>query len=127
MNMAGLLNKDIISDFENSFRTNCLTLIGEAYKWLKDTKNITVDWDEETISANIFTHILYLLSNCANDICTIHFLLICIISSISKFFIKNLKKDNFFIFQRSRICDLRILYIYNLFLIHYFLYNSKLF
>lgn len=57
MNMAGLLNKDIISDFENSFRTNCLILIGEAYKWLKDTKNITVDWDEETISANIFTHI----------------------------------------------------------------------
>lgn len=56
--MAGLLNKDIISDFENSFRTNCLILIGEAYKWLKDTKkNITVDWDEETISANIFTHI----------------------------------------------------------------------
>lgn len=50
MNMAGLLNKDIISDFENSFRTNCLILIGEAYKWLKDTKNITVDWDEETIS-----------------------------------------------------------------------------
>ena len=57
MNMLGLLNKDIISDFENSFRTNCLILIGEAYKWLKDTKNITVDWDEETISANIFTHI----------------------------------------------------------------------
>lgn len=55
--MAGLLNKDIISDFENSFRTNCLILIGEAYKWLKDTKNITVDWDEETISANILTHI----------------------------------------------------------------------
>ena len=40
MNMAGLLNKDVISDFENSFRTNCLVLIGEAYKWLKDTKNI---------------------------------------------------------------------------------------
>ena len=39
MNMAGLLNKDIISDFKNSFRTNCLILIGEAYKWLKDTKN----------------------------------------------------------------------------------------
>lgn len=57
MNTAGLLNKDIISDFENSFRTNCLILIGEAYKWLKDTKNITVDWNEETISANIFTHI----------------------------------------------------------------------
>lgn len=29
MNMAGHLNNDIISDFENSFRTNCLTLIGE--------------------------------------------------------------------------------------------------
>ena len=57
MNMAGILNNDIISDFENSFRTNCLILIGEAYKWLKDTKNITVDWNEETISANIFTHI----------------------------------------------------------------------
>ena len=49
MNMAGILNNDIISDFENSFRTNCLILIGEAYKWLKDTKNITVDWNEETI------------------------------------------------------------------------------
>lgn len=57
MNMAGHLNNDIISDFENSFRTNCLTLIGEAYKWLKETKSITVDWNEETISANIFTHI----------------------------------------------------------------------
>ena len=57
MNMAGILNNDIISDFENSFRTNCLILIGEAYKWLKDTKNITVDWNEETISANIVTHI----------------------------------------------------------------------
>lgn len=57
MNMAGVLNNDIICDFENSFQTNCLILIGEAYKWLKDTKNITVDWNEETISANIFTHI----------------------------------------------------------------------
>lgn len=57
MNMAGFLNNDIICDFENSFRTNCLILIGEAYKWLKDTKNITVDWNEETISANILTHI----------------------------------------------------------------------
>lgn len=57
MSMAGFLNNDIISDFENSFRTNCLTLIGEAYKWLKETKSITVDWNEETISANIFTHI----------------------------------------------------------------------
>lgn len=57
MSMVGLLNNDIISDFENSFRTNCLILIGEAYKWLKDTKNITIDWNEETISANIFTHI----------------------------------------------------------------------
>lgn len=54
MNMAGLLNKDVISDFENSFRTNCLVLIGEAYKWLKDTKNITVDWNEETISIFVF-------------------------------------------------------------------------
>lgn len=57
MSMVGLLKNDIISDFENSFRTNCLILIGEAYKWLKETKSITVDWSEETISANIFTHI----------------------------------------------------------------------
>lgn len=57
MSMAGLLNNSIISDFENSFRINCLILIGEAYKWLKDTKDITVDWNEETISANIFTYI----------------------------------------------------------------------
>ena len=57
MNMAGFLNNDIICGFENCFRTNCLILIGEAYKWLKDAKNITVDWNEETISANIFTHI----------------------------------------------------------------------
>lgn len=57
MNMTGILNNVIIRDFENSFRKNCLILIGEAYKCLKDTKNITVDWDEETISANIARHI----------------------------------------------------------------------
>jgi len=57
MNMAGHLNIDIISDFENCFRANCLILIGEAYKWLRDTKCITVDWNEETISANVFAHI----------------------------------------------------------------------
>ena len=55
--MTKLLNNDIISDFENSFRNNCLILIGEAYKWLTDMKYITVDWSEETISANIFTYI----------------------------------------------------------------------
>ena len=55
--MTGELNNSIIGDFENSFRTNCLTLIGAAYKWLKETQNITVDWDEENISANILKHI----------------------------------------------------------------------
>lgn len=57
MNMEGVLNSNIISDFENSFRANCLILIGEAYKWLNDTKSVSVDWSEETISANVFTHI----------------------------------------------------------------------
>lgn len=55
--MTGRLNNKIISDFENSFRINCLNLIGAAYKWLKETQNITVDWDEENISANILKHI----------------------------------------------------------------------
>lgn len=57
MNMEGILNSNIISDFENSFRANCLILIGEAYKWLNDTQIVSVDWSEEPISANIFTHI----------------------------------------------------------------------
>ncbi|MEG2403099.1 MAG: hypothetical protein RSA66_10140 [Muribaculaceae bacterium] len=57
MSMAGLLDDNIISDFEKSFRTNCLILIGEAYKWLNDRKIVSVDWSEETISANILTHI----------------------------------------------------------------------
>lgn len=55
--MMGHLNNTIISDFENSFRTNCLILIGEAYNWLKESKCVSVGWNEETISANIFTHI----------------------------------------------------------------------
>ena len=57
MNMKGSLNNEIVSDFENSFRANCIILIAEAYNWLKDTKKITIDWNEETISANIFTYI----------------------------------------------------------------------
>lgn len=55
--MMGHLNNTIIGDFENSFHTNCLILIGEAYNWLKENKCISVDWSEEAISANIFTHI----------------------------------------------------------------------
>lgn len=57
MNTVGLISNDIASDFENSFRNNCLILIGEAYEWLTHKKHITIDWNEETISANIFTHI----------------------------------------------------------------------
>lgn len=55
--MSEHLHNTIICDFENSFRTNCLILIGEAYKWLNENKNVTVDWNEETISANILTYI----------------------------------------------------------------------
>ena len=55
--MTGHLNNIIVKDFENSFRTNCMILIGEAYKLLKDTKTITSDWNEENISANIVTNI----------------------------------------------------------------------
>jgi hypothetical protein len=55
--MMGHLTNTIISDFENSFRTNCLILIGEAYNWLKENKCVSADWNEETISANIFTYI----------------------------------------------------------------------
>lgn len=55
--MGGVLQSSIIRDFEESFEYNCLVLFGEAYKYIKDNKKITVDWDEENISANIFDFI----------------------------------------------------------------------
>jgi hypothetical protein len=51
------LNIAIVGDFEKSFRINCLSLIGNAYRYLIQNKQITVDFDEEQISANIFVHI----------------------------------------------------------------------
>lgn len=53
----GQLDNTLISEFENCFQNNCLVLIGEAYNWLYENGNVTIDWDEETISANIFTFI----------------------------------------------------------------------
>ncbi|RAJ31724.1 hypothetical protein [Pedobacter cryoconitis] len=55
--MVGQLDIALISEFENCFQNNCLVLVGEAYKWLYENGNVTIDWDEETISANIFTFI----------------------------------------------------------------------
>lgn len=55
--MIGQLDSTFTNDFEYCFRSNCLLLIGEAYDWLKTNGEVSVDWDEETITANIFTHI----------------------------------------------------------------------
>ena len=55
--MIGSLSTDIISQFQESFETNCLSLFGEAYTHINNTLNITVDWEEENISANFFDYI----------------------------------------------------------------------
>ena len=55
--MAGNLKHFIIGGFEDSFEVNCLALFGEAYGYIKENAGITVDWDEENISANFFEYI----------------------------------------------------------------------
>lgn len=55
--MVGHLNNIVVNDVQRCFQVNCLVLIGEAYNWLKHNKNISPDWDEESISANLVTHI----------------------------------------------------------------------
>lgn len=55
--MEGSIKKTFAIDFEDSFRTNCLILLGEAYSSLKACNLVTVDWDEENISANIVRNI----------------------------------------------------------------------
>jgi hypothetical protein len=55
--MPGKLKPSIVQDFENSFILNCLTLFGEAFIYIKENQNITIDWEEENISANFFDHI----------------------------------------------------------------------
>jgi len=55
--MAGILKSSIIAGFEDSFVSNCLVLLGEAFQYIKGNIGITVDWAEENISANIFDFI----------------------------------------------------------------------
>lgn len=55
--MNGKLNPIIAQSFEVSFENNCLILFGEAYLFIKGNAGITVDWDEENISANFFDYI----------------------------------------------------------------------
>jgi len=55
--MAGILDGSIRGAFEDSFEYNCLTLFGEAYKYIRENSVITIDWDEENISANFYNYI----------------------------------------------------------------------
>ena len=55
--MIGSLSSDIISQFQESFEINCLSLFGEAYAHINSTVKISVDWEEENISANFFDYI----------------------------------------------------------------------
>jgi len=55
--MAGVLRGSIIGGFQESFEYNCLALFGEAYAHIKQNAGITVDWEEENISANFFEFI----------------------------------------------------------------------
>jgi hypothetical protein len=55
--MAGVLKSYIIGSFEASFEYNCLMLFGEAYKFIHENAGVSVDWDEENISANFYTYI----------------------------------------------------------------------
>jgi hypothetical protein len=55
--MPGKLKPSIVQDFENSFILNCLTLFGEAFLFIKENQSITIDWEEENISANFFDYI----------------------------------------------------------------------
>ncbi len=62
--MDGKLNAKYAADFKNIFRIHCLTLLAEAYQDLKDKLIVTIDWEEENISANIFNYI----DRCTNSI-----------------------------------------------------------
>lgn len=55
--MIGSLSFDIVSRFQEAFETNCLSLFGEAYVHINSTLDISVDWEEENISANFFDYI----------------------------------------------------------------------
>lgn len=55
--MSGKLKSSIIQDFENSFVRNCLILWGEAFAFIKANKTVTIDWEEENISALLFDYI----------------------------------------------------------------------
>lgn len=55
--MVNQLNRDIVLAFSNSFQTKCLTLIADAYDYLTKKQAITIDFDEEQITANIFQYI----------------------------------------------------------------------
>jgi hypothetical protein len=55
--MIGILDTGIIVGFQEAFEFNCLSLFGDAYLHISKTMNITIDWDEENISANFLNHI----------------------------------------------------------------------
>jgi len=55
--MTGNLKPFISESFEESFVYNCLVLIGKAYKFIKENAGISMDWEEENISATIFDYI----------------------------------------------------------------------
>lgn len=55
--MTGILNDRIRDEFYKGFHDNCIILIGDACQNLKDRHVVTINWDEETISASIFTYI----------------------------------------------------------------------
>ncbi len=55
--ISGQLNSVWTGDFVKSFHANCLSLISDAHTYLVENKIVTVDFDEEQISAKIFTYI----------------------------------------------------------------------
>lgn len=55
--MIGKVNDNIREQLFKAFHDNCIVLIGDACQYLKDKNIVTIDWDEENISANIFTYI----------------------------------------------------------------------
>jgi hypothetical protein len=55
--MAGKLRVSIVSEIEECFVNNCLALFGEAYLYIRENKKVTIDWDEENISAFFFEYI----------------------------------------------------------------------
>jgi hypothetical protein len=55
--MTGKLKPYIAESFEECFMNNCLILFDEAYQYIKGNAGITIDWEEENISANFFKFI----------------------------------------------------------------------